>query len=81
MMRSWRARRTPEIRDELEKLQQNLAIVRGKLDNLIVRAPVSGRLTDLDLKVAQLKLRSLGIGIDRLSKEQRTYNETWREGT
>ena len=49
----WRARRTPEIRDELEKLQQNLAIVRGKLDNLIVRAPVSGRLTDLDLKVGQ----------------------------
>jgi adenosylhomocysteinase len=36
---------------------------------------------NLDLKVAQLKLRSLGIGIDRLSKEQRTYNETWREGT
>jgi HlyD family secretion protein len=49
----WRARRTPEIRDELEKLQQNLAIVRGKLDNLIVRAPVSGRLTDLDLKVGE----------------------------
>src|SRR5467141_1286987 len=36
---------------------------------------------NLDLKVAQLKLRSLGIGIDRLSKEQRRYNETWREGT
>ena len=49
----WRSRRTPEIRDELEKLQQNLAIVRGKLDNLIVRAPVSGRLTDLDLKVGE----------------------------
>ena len=49
----WRARRTPEIRDELDKLQQNLSIVRGKLDNLIVRAPVSGRLTDLDLKVGE----------------------------
>jgi len=49
----WRLRRTPEIRDELEKLQQNLSIVRGKLDNLIVRAPVSGRLTDLDLKMGE----------------------------
>jgi HlyD family secretion protein len=49
----WRVRRLPEIHDELEKLQQNLAIVRGKLDNLIVRAPVSGRLTDMDLKVGQ----------------------------
>src|SRR5439155_18453212 len=36
---------------------------------------------NLDLKVAQLKLRSLGIGIDRLTKEQRTYIESWREGT
>ena len=36
----WRTKRTPEIRDELDKLQQNLTIVRGKLDNLIVRAPV-----------------------------------------
>ena len=49
----WRVQRTPEIRDELDKLQQNLSIVRGKLDNLIVRAPVSGRLTDLDLKVGE----------------------------
>ena len=49
----WRVQRIPEIRDELDKLQQNLNIVRGKLDNLIVRAPVTGRLTDLDLKVGQ----------------------------
>jgi HlyD family secretion protein len=49
----WRVRRIPEIHDELDKLQQNLASVRGKLDNLIVRAPVSGRLTDLDLKVGE----------------------------
>jgi HlyD family secretion protein len=49
----WRAARIPEIRDELQKLQQNLAIVRSKLDSLIVRAPVSGRLTDMDLKVGE----------------------------
>jgi HlyD family secretion protein len=48
-----RQQRLPEIRDGLEKLQQDLAITRGKLDNLIVRAPVGGRLTEMDLKVGQ----------------------------
>jgi HlyD family secretion protein len=50
---SLRVQRLPEIRDGLQKLQQNLAITRGKLDNLVVRAPVSGQLTDMDLKVGQ----------------------------
>jgi adenosylhomocysteinase len=35
----------------------------------------------LDLKVARLKLGSLGIRTDRLTKEQRAYLESWREGT
>jgi HlyD family secretion protein len=48
-----RLQRLPEIRDGLEKLQQDLAITRGKLDNLIVRAPVAGQLTEMDLKVGQ----------------------------
>jgi HlyD family secretion protein len=48
-----RVRRLPEIRDSLDKLQQNLIVTRGKLDNLIVRAPVTGRVTDMDLKVGQ----------------------------
>jgi HlyD family secretion protein len=48
-----RLQRLPEISDGLAKLQQDLAITRGKLDNLVVRAPVTGRLTDMDLKVGQ----------------------------
>jgi HlyD family secretion protein len=48
-----RLQRLPEIGDGLQKLQQDLAITRGKLDNLIVRAPVAGRLTEMDLKVGQ----------------------------
>src|SRR5467141_1295315 len=36
---------------------------------------------DLDLKVARLKLVSLGLRTDRLTKEQRAYLESWREGT
>jgi len=35
----------------------------------------------LDLKVARLKLVSLGLRTDRLTKEQRAYLESWREGT
>jgi adenosylhomocysteinase len=35
----------------------------------------------LDLKVARLKLRSSGIRTDRLTKAQRAYLESWREGT
>lgn len=35
----------------------------------------------LDRKVAELKLKSMGIRIDRLTKSQRTYMESWQEGT
>ncbi len=36
---------------------------------------------DLDRKVARLKLQSMGIQVDRLTKTQRAYLESWREGT
>lgn len=48
-----RARLLPSIHDQLQKLQQNLEVVRAKLDNLIVRAPVAGRITDIDLKIGE----------------------------
>jgi HlyD family secretion protein len=48
-----RARLLPSIRDQLQRLQQNLEIVHAKLDNLIVRAPVAGRVTDIDLKLGE----------------------------
>jgi adenosylhomocysteinase len=35
----------------------------------------------LDLKVARLKLQSSGIQMDRLTKAQREYLDSWREGT
>src|SRR5437667_59882 len=35
----------------------------------------------LDMKVARLKLRSMGIRIDHLTKAQRAYLESWQEGT
>ena len=35
----------------------------------------------IDAHIARLTLTSLGLGIDTLTKEQREYAESWREGT
>lgn len=52
-----RVRQLPQIHSQLEKLQQDLQITHGKLDNLTVRAPVTGRLTEMDLKVGENRNR------------------------
>jgi HlyD family secretion protein len=52
-----RLHQLPQIRSQLEKLQQDLRITHSKLDNLTVRAPVTGRLTALDLKVGENRNR------------------------
>ncbi|MDH7476289.1 MAG: adenosylhomocysteinase [Microgenomates group bacterium] len=36
---------------------------------------------EIDQKVAELKLKSLGIEIDKLTKEQKKYLASWQEGT
>ncbi len=36
---------------------------------------------EIDQKVAQLKLESMGIGIDKLTPEQEEYLSSWSEGT
>ncbi len=36
---------------------------------------------DIDLEVANLKLKGLDLSIDKLSDEQRKYAEEWKEGT
>jgi HlyD family secretion protein len=43
----------PDIHRQLEILRGNLDVVHGKLDGLIVRAPVAGRVTAIDLKVGE----------------------------
>ncbi|MFC1962681.1 adenosylhomocysteinase, partial [Chloroflexota bacterium] len=35
----------------------------------------------IDREIARLKLRSLGLAIDRLTKEQRQYLSSWEHGT
>ena len=48
-----RARLLPDIHRQLTNLRGNLAVVHDKLDGLVVRAPVSGRVTALDLKLGE----------------------------
>lgn len=52
-----RRRQMPEIQSQLDMLERDLKITRGKLDNLTVRAPVAGRITALDLTVGQNRNR------------------------
>ena len=43
----------PVIRDEIANLQMSLKQIRARLDDLTVKAPMTGRLTVLDLKIGQ----------------------------
>jgi HlyD family secretion protein len=52
-----RVRQLPQIQSQLEKLHEDLLITHSKLDNLIIRAPISGRLTSMDLKVGENRNR------------------------
>ena len=49
---------------------------RGKLERRVYTLP-----EELDLMIARLKLRSLGVEIDELTEEQRRYLESWTLGT
>ena len=50
-----RDRLLPDIHRQLASLRDNLDVVHRTLDGLIVRAPVSGRVTAIDLKVGEHK--------------------------
>jgi adenosylhomocysteinase len=49
---------------------------RGKLSAQVYQLP-----EELDQQIAQLKLEAEGVTIDRLTKEQEKYLNTWEEGT
>lgn len=48
-----RARLLPGIHEQLKNLRDNLTVVHDKLDSLVVRAPVAGKVTAIDLKVGE----------------------------
>ena len=49
---------------------------KGKLENKVYTLP-----RKLDVQVAELKLKALGIKIDKLTLEQKKYLNSWQEGT
>ena len=50
-----RNRLLPDIHRQLTSLRDNLEVVHSTLDGLVIRAPVSGRVTAMDLKVGEHK--------------------------
>lgn len=57
-----RRRQLPQIHAELASLQESLRITRSKLDNLILRAPVAGRLTEVEQNIGQIRNRGERLG-------------------
>ncbi len=57
-----RHRQTPQIQAELATLQESLKVTRSKLDTLVLRAPVAGRLTDMDIKPGEIRNRGQRLG-------------------
>lgn len=47
-----------------------------RLDNTVFRVP-----EEIDREIARLKLKALGIDIDRLTTEQKKYLKSWQMGT
>lgn len=57
-----RLQQLPRLRAELATLQASLAVVRGKLDSLVLRAPVAGKLADMHLNVGEIRNRGERLG-------------------
>ena len=70
----------PEVMDMSFSLQALVAEwLRGEGESLepkVYKVPA-----EIDEKVAQLKLGALNIKIDKLTKEQKNYLQSWQEGT
>jgi adenosylhomocysteinase len=49
---------------------------RGKLENRVYKLP-----DELDKRIAEVKLSTLGIKIDKLTPEQAAYISSWQHGT
>jgi HlyD family secretion protein len=50
-----RERLLPSIHDQLEILRGNLAVVHDKLNGLVIRAPIAGKVSAIDLKVGEIR--------------------------
>jgi len=48
----------------------------SELENKVYAVPVA-----IDQKIAELKLKSMGVSIDKLTEKQKKYLDSWSEGT
>lgn len=55
---------------------EHLVKNKGKLNIAVHKLPEK-----LDMEIARLQLDAMGVGIDKLSKDQRAYLASWQEGT
>jgi HlyD family secretion protein len=58
----FRAEQVRQLEESLTRMQSNLALLRGNLDDLVVRAPVSGQLTALLAEAGQVKASGDRLG-------------------
>ena len=54
--------RTTQLEAALERMKKNIEIVRSRLENLTVRAPVVGQLTALDAEIGETKIKGTRLG-------------------
>ena len=57
-----RALQVSQMNGQLARLQQNLTLVQGTMDNLVVRAPIAGQLSALDAEIGASKPAGSRIG-------------------
>ena len=57
-----RRRQLPQLKAELANLQASLSVARAKLDSLILRAPVAGKLADMHLNIGEIRNRGERLG-------------------
>jgi HlyD family secretion protein len=57
-----RQRQLPQLKAELASLQASLGVARSKLDSLILRAPVAGKLADMHLNIGEIRNRGERLG-------------------
>jgi len=58
----FRAVQIEQLEASLERMQENLRLVRLNLENLVIKAPVSGHLTSLNAEVGESKARGERLG-------------------
>jgi HlyD family secretion protein len=58
----FRAAQIRQLDESVNRMQMNLAVVKRKMDNLLLKAPVSGQLSALNAEIGELKSAGVQLG-------------------